>query len=257
MLLAIDIGNSSINIGFFDQTDLLRTLKIPTHPKRPGAVYKNKIHDFLFKNYGETALKGAIISSVVPDLTEKLCNTVRGLGAGHPIVVSASLHTGLTFGVEKPEEIGSDRIANMVAASELFGSPVLVVDFGTATTISALKDREFLGGAILPGIKIMSNSLKKGTAKLPQVDLVSGDGQVPLHAMGKNTTMCILSGIIYGTAGAVERLIYEMELGESCRFKVVITGGNSIIMRGFLSREFSLDPDLTLKGLRFIHERNI
>jgi type III pantothenate kinase len=257
MLLAIDIGNSSINIGFFDEADLIGKLKIPAHPKRQDHAYKNKIHDFLSKNHKGTGLGGAIISSVVPDLTEKLCKAVMGMGAKHPIVVSAALDTGLTYGVEKPEEIGSDRIANMVAADELFGSPVLVVDFGTATTITALRDRKFLGGAILPGIELMSASLKKGTAKLPRVDLISGDGQVPLHAMGKNTTMCILSGIIYGTAGAVERLIYEMELGESCRFKVVITGGNSVLMRGVLSREFSLDPDLTLKGLRCIHERNI
>jgi type III pantothenate kinase len=257
MLLAIDIGNSSINIGFFDKGDLVGTLKIPSHPQKKDVIYKDKIHDFLSKNHREIALGGAIISSVVPALTEKIYNAVRDLGARDPSVVSASLHTGLTFGVEKPEEIGSDRIANAVAASELFGSPVVVVDFGTATTISAVKDREFLGGAILPGIELMSSSLKKGTAKLPQVDMASEDGKISLYAMGKSTTMCILSGIIYGTAGAVERLIYEMEMGESCRFKVVITGGNSFIMQGFLSREFSLDPDLTLKGLRFIHERNI
>jgi len=257
MLLAIDIGNSSINIGFFKGADLLTTLKIPSHPKRKDMVYKDRIHDLLSKGRREIALKGAIISSVVPSLTERVYNAVSDLGARDPIVVNASLHTGLTFGVENPEEIGSDRIANMVAASELFSSPVLVVDFGTATTISALKEREFLGGAILPGIKLMSSSLKKGTGKLPQVDMVSGDREIPLHAMGKNTIMCILSGIIYGTAGAVERLIHEMEQGESCRFKVVITGGNSFIMRSFLSRKFSLDPDLALKGLRLIYERNV
>jgi type III pantothenate kinase len=166
------------------------------------------------------------------------------------------LHTGLTFGVEKPEEIGSDRVASMVAANELFGSTVIVVDFGTATTISALKNREFLGGAILPGIGLMSRSLKKGTAKLPLVDTFSKDPEIPLPVMGKNTTMNILSGIIYGTAGAVERLIREMEREESCRFKVVVTGGNSFIIQRLLSGEFFLDTDLTLKGLRFIYERN-
>lgn len=256
MLLAIDIGNSSINIGFFDDAGLSGTLKIPTHPKRQDQLYKNKIRDFLSRNHTEMALRGAIISSVVPDLTEKVCSAVRDLGAGHPIVVSALLDTGLTYGVEKPEEIGSDRIANMVAAGEIFGSPVIVVDFGTATTISALKDREFLGGAILPGITLMSSSLRKGTAKLPLVNTFSENPGIPLRAMGKNTTMNILSGIIYGTAGAVERLIGEMEQAESCRFKVVITGGNSFIMRSFLSREISVDPDLTLKGLLFIFERN-
>jgi len=256
MLLATDIGNSSINIGFFEGAGLLETLRIPTHPKRTDDVYKNKILDFLSKNHMEIAPRGAIISSVVPDLTEKVYNAVRDLGPRHPIVVSASLPTGLSFGVEKPEEIGSDRIANMVAASEIFGSPVIVVDFGTATTISALKDRKFLGGAILPGITLMSSSLRKGTAKLPLVSTFSENPDIPLRAMGKNTIMNILSGIIYGTAGAVERLIWEMEQGESCRFKVVITGGNSFIMRSFLSREISVDPDLTLKGLRFIFERN-
>jgi len=256
MLLAIDIGNSSINVGFFE-AGLLRKLKIPTHPMRPDNVYMNKIHDFLLKNHREIALRGAIISSVVPDLTEKVYNAVRDLGAEHPVIVSTSLPTGLTFGVERPEEIGSDRIANMVAASEMFGSPVIVVDFGTATTISAVKEREFIGGAILPGIKLMSSSLRKGTAKLPLVNTFSENPEIPLRAMGKNTIMNILSGIIYGTAGAVERLVREMEQGESCRFKVVITGGNSLIMRSFLSREIFVDPDLTLKGLRFIFERNI
>jgi len=257
MLLAIDIGNSSINIGFFEGADLLKTLKIPAHPKRHDDVCKDKILNFLSKSHMEIALGGAIISSVVPDLTEKVYDAVRNLGAGRAIVVSTLLNTGLAYNVEKPEEIGSDRIANMVAAGEIFGSPVIVVDFGTATTISALKYMEFLGGAILPGIALMTSSLKKGTAKLPLVNTFSKNPEISLCAMGKNTTMNILSGIIYGTAGAVERLIWEMEQGESCRFKVVITGGNSLIMRSFLSRKISVDPDLTLKGLRFIYERNV
>jgi len=257
MLLAIDIGNSSINIGFFESAALLKTLKIPTHPTRPDSVYKDKILDFLTKNRMEVAFGGAIISSVVPSLTKNVRNAAKGLGVRNPLVVGPSLHTGLNFHVEKPEEIGSDRIANMVAASELFGPSVIVVDFGTATTISALKKRIFLGGAILPGIGLMSSSLKKGTAKLPRVDAASGYGPMPFQSMGKNTTMCILSGIIYGTAGAVEKLICQMEEEEACKFKVVITGGNSLMMRSFLAGDFSLDPDLTLKGLRFIYTRNI
>ena len=257
MLLAIDIGNSSINIGFFEGAEFVRTLKIPTRPKRQDHVYKSKIRDFLSKNHMEMPMKDAVISSVVPDLTGKVCNAVKDFGARNPMVVSALSNTGLTYGVENPEEIGSDRIANVVAAREIFGPPVVVADFGTATTISALKNKEFLGGAILPGIALMTSSLKKGTAKLPLVNTFSKNPEISLCAMGKNTTMNILSGIIYGTAGAVERLIWEMEQGESCRFKVVITGGNSLIMRSFLSRKISVDPDLTLKGLRFIYERNV
>ena len=159
--------------------------------------------------------------------------------------------------MDNPEEIGSDRIANVVAAREIFGPPVVVADFGTATTISALKNKEFLGGAILPGMRLMSSSLRKGTAKLPFVNRFSKSQEVPHRAMGKSTTACILSGIIYGTAGAVEVLVREMEKEESCRFKLVITGGNSFMMEHILSRKFSLDTDLTLKGLRFIFERNV
>lgn len=257
MLLAIDIGNSSISIGIFVAADLLRKLKMPTHPKKTADVYKNKIKDFLSKNSIEIPLRGVIISSVVPELTEVFHTAVKGLSTKKPMTLTISLNTGLNFGVERPEDIGSDRIANVVAAREIFGSPVLVVDFGTATTISACKNGTFLGGAILPGLKLMSGALHRGTSKLPLVDVVSETGEFHIPAVGKNTTMNIISGIIYGTVGAVERLIYEMEGEEDCRFKIVITGGYSDRVARFLRREFTMAPELTLQGLRLIYKRNI
>ncbi len=255
MLLALDIGNSSINSGIFVKKELVSKLKMPSNPKKESDYYRNKIRVFLSKNNIEIPLTGVIISSVVPGLTAVLNESVKGLSRGLPIVVSASLKTGLRFDVESPGELGSDRISNAVAARELFGSPVIVVDFGTATTISVVKGRRFVGGAILPGLRLMSDALGRGTARLPSIDM-AGIAGTPIPALGKNTAMCIMSGILYGMAGAAERIIDEIEKAENCRFRTVITGGYCDTMTRFVRRKHYSDPDLTLKGLRLIYERN-
>lgn len=256
MLLAIDIGNSSINIGILLKTEIMGKLKLPSHPIKASNYYINKIKTFLSKNSVEIPLRGVIISSVVPELTGVLSTSAKGLSEGRPMVLDASLKTGLKLDVRSPDEIGTDRISNAVAAREIFGSPVLVADFGTATTISAVKGRRFVGGAILPGLRLMGDALGRGTARLPYVDMKSGIARPRVPAVGKNTTMCIMSGILYGVAGAAERLIEEMEKEEKCRFTVVITGGHCGVMTHFLRREHYSDPDLTIKGLNLIYERN-
>lgn len=257
MLLAIDIGNSSINMGIFSGVVLLGKLRIPTHPALTIDIYRNKISDFLLKNGAGLPLRGVILSSVVPGIIEVLSAAVEGLSAKEPMILTTSLKTGQDFVVERPEEVGSDRIANVVAAGETFGPTVLVVDFGTATTISAVKDGKYVGGAILPGLRSMSDALHRDTSRLPLVDISSKTVESRIPVVGKNTTMCIISGIICGTAGAVERLIHEMEIEEACRFNVVITGGYSDMVARFLKKEYFRDTDLTLKGLRLIYERNI
>lgn len=255
MLLAIDIGNSSINAGIFSGNKLINKLKIPSYPVNAPDFYMTEIRAFLSKNDVEKPMDGVIISSVVPELTEILHNSAKGLSLREPMILNASLKTGITFDVENPDEIGSDRIANIVAAKEKHGMPALVIDFGTATTISAVRDAKYIGGAILPGIRMMGNVLHKGTSKLPEVDISSLLHQEPHPpAVGKNTKMNMISGIIYGTAGAVERLIREMEKEEGEKFKVIITGGHSDLMALFLKADYRIDPDLTLEGLRIIYE---
>ncbi len=256
--MAIDIGNSSISTGIFSEDRLLRRLEIPTHPARDIGYYRSEIEKALPRKKGRTSPIGVVLSSVVPALTSILARSAKEISSCNPLIVNNSLNTGLIYDVEHPEQIGADRIADAVAAREVFGSPVAVVDFGTATCISVVKGRRFLGGSILPGLRLMGEALHRGTAKLPSVDvdLVMKAPESYQKALGKNTIASMISGMIYGTAGAVERILRNIEAEEGCRFKVVLTGGHSEMMAGFVERKCFLDPDLTLTGLRLIYERN-
>lgn len=258
MLLAVDVGNSSIHIGIFTDSDLIASFRIPTWPDKPVFEYREEILNHLKGHRIEPKFQGVIISSVVGEVTETLCKGLTGFSLGGPILVGAGLDTGLEFSVDRPEELGSDRIVNAVAACELFKGPSLVVDFGTATTITACNKRKLIGGAILPGLGLMAKALHQGTSKLPLVEIGNGSSSIrgPLRAAGRNTIECISSGIIYGTVGAVERLVQEMETEEACRFKIVMTGGYARYITPLFRRECVLDTDLTLKGLRLLFERN-
>jgi type III pantothenate kinase len=258
MLVAIDIGNSSISTGIFSGDRLLGRLEIPTHPKGDTGHYSGEIGKLLSGKKGEKSLEGVIISSVVPGLTEILACSAKEISGREPLIVTNSMQTGLTFDVERPDEIGSDRIADAVAAMEALGSTVAVVDFGTATTITAVKERRFIGGAILAGLRLMGEALHRGTAKLPSVDIaLSAEApEQPVKVLGKSTKASMISGMIYGTAGAVERILRDIESEEDCRFRVALTGGHSGMMARFIEGECYLEPNLTLRGLRLIYERN-
>lgn len=255
MLLAIDIGNSSINVGFFSGTVLIGNFKIPTDPVKNCSFLRDKIKDFLADNCPEMQPTGLIISSVVSAMTEVVMEAVTGISCREAIILTPFMNTGLAFDVTSPSAIGTDRIAGVVAAKDIYGQPAVVVDFGTATTLSVVWDDTFKGGAILPGLTLMGEALHRGTSKLPYADIASLPEGSPV-ALGKDTMPCIVSGIIYGSAGAVERLIAEMEREAGIVFNVVLTGGNAGIMSRFLKKDFYLDPELTLKGLRIIYERN-
>lgn len=255
MLLVIDIGNSSIKMGIFEEDLLLERLRIPTFFTNDAAYYGGEIENLLSGKKDGKPIQGAIISSVVPGLTDILTRSVKEFCVADPLIVTNTLNTGLTYDVENPGEIGSDRIVGAVAALKVLGSPAAVVDFGTATTISVLKDRIFIGGALLPGLRLMGDALHRGTAKLPPVESVL-NATKQVEALGKNTIASMISGMIYGTAGAVERILRDIEKEEDCRFRVVLTGGYSGTMARFVERESFLDPDLALTGLRLLYERN-
>src|SRR3989337_2151232 len=251
MLIALDIGNSFINIGFFTENGLF-VRKIETYPIKPYERYTSLLRNFLAEISIEKNTHEVIISSVVTGHTEVLAEACRGLMPEDLLIVGPEVKTGLVFDISKPEELGSDRIANSVASYELYKETVAAVDFGTATTISVIgKDAHFIGGAILPGVGLMNESLAKGTSKLSEVVL-----RPPRSALGTDTYGCIQSGLFYGTAGAVERLLEEIEKEVGFGLKVVVTGGFSCIISKFLKRGHDLRPNLTLEGLQIIYMRN-
>ena len=252
-ILALDLGNSSVSIGLFDGYEIVAKERLKTLLSGTVREYRDKLEDL--KIFGIKGLEGVIVSSVVPELTETLSTALSVVTGLKPLVLGQDIDSSLSFGVLKPEEVGTDRIANVVGASRLYGEPVIVIDFGTATTISILKDNAFVGGTIMPGLEMMARALNNYTSRLPLVNLNSIDLDKGIEAIGKDTEKNIISGILYGTAGAVERILDEIEFEEACRFRIVLTGGFSVIMARFIKRDFCLDTDLTLKGLRFIYER--
>ena len=251
MFIAIDIGNSSINIGFFTKSDLF-VQRIDTKPPMSPAEYSEILDRSLGEKNIDKSTSGSIISSVVPSYTSIWRETLKGFTSVDPLVVSYKMKTGLTFIIPNPEQLGSDRIANAVAAHELYKCPVASVDFGTATTISITgKGGTYIGGAIMPGIQLMNDSLAQETATLPDVSLIP-----PASALGVDTTRCIQSGLFYGTAGAVEKILTETEKAVGLKLKVVVTGGYGEIVHKFLKRRHSLRPHLTLEGLKILYVRN-
>jgi len=251
MFIAIDIGNSSINIGFFIEGHLF-VQSITTHPLLSPSDYLDRINGFIKEKNIDKTPEGIIISSVVPGHTIVLKESVRGFPSKEPLIVDYRMKTGLKFDIPRPEELGADRIADSVAAYDLYKSAVAVADFGTATTISVVgKNAAFAGGTIMPGLGLMNKALAKGTAQLPDIPVTA-----PGSALGIDTDGNIRSGIVYGTAGAVERLLDEIEKEIGCGLKVAVTGGYGSLISRFLKREHLLRPHLTLEGLRILYMEN-
>jgi type III pantothenate kinase len=254
VIIAVDIGNSSINIGYFTDEGLL-VQKNETHPPKSPGEYRRIVSNFLLRNHIEKKRFGVIISSVVSGFSAVFEETFRHLAPKEEVKIITANHkmeSGLILNVNNPEALGTDRIANAVAAFSCYGGPVAVVDFGTATTITVV-DRQacLMGGAIMPGIGLMNEELEKGTSKLAKVDL-----EPPVSALGKDTSLSILAGLFYGTAGAVEKILSEVEREEGMQFSVVVTGGYGQMMAKFMGRRHEMNPSLTLEGLKILYEKN-
>ena len=251
MLIALDIGNSSIKLGFFIKKALFMRA-FATHPLLSLSRYSALIQHFLREKNIDKTPEGIIISSVVPGHTEALRKTLKRLFSVEPLIVDHTTKTGIRLDIPKPEELGPDRIANAVAAEELYKCPVAVIDCGTATAISAIgQDANYIGGAILPGICLMNESLAKGTARLSEIQIGPS-----CAALGVDTSACIRSGLLYGTAGAVERILSEIERETGLRLKIAMTGGHSGRISQCMTRKHKVIPHLTLEGLRIIYTRN-
>ncbi len=253
MLIAADIGNTSITIGYFRDSGLT-VQRIPTHPLRDANYYRQMLLTYMEEKTMAKSAHGGIISSVVPGHTGVLREVLAALSGKDraDIMVVSSAMASIGFRIPEPELLGPDRIANAEAASALINRPVAVIDFGSATTITVV-DRQgfYIGGSIMPGVGLMNEALQTKTAKLGKVELAR-----PGSALGRDTTGCILAGLLIGTAGAVERIIEQMEAETGLIFSRLLTGGYCSLIEPFIRRPHIVRPDLTLEGLKILYEKN-
>ncbi|BEP30170.1 type III pantothenate kinase [Helicovermis profundi] len=254
MLLAFDVGNTNIVLGVYKEGKLLKDWRMSTDKKK-SADEIGILVDQLFK-YEGICLKDVsdvIISSVVPTIMYSLQHMAYKYCDCEAIVVGPGIKTGMNIKYYDPKQVGADRIVNAVSAFKKYGGPLIVVDFGTATTFCAITGKfEYLGGAILPGIKISSDALFQNAAKLTRVELIK-----PENVICKNTTKSIQSGIIYGYVGSVEYIVKRMkkEINED-NVKVVATGGLSNLIASEAELIDVVDKYLTLDGLYYIYSMN-
>ena len=253
MLLAFDIGNTTIAIGLFDAKTLVRSWKIKTDREETSDEYGTVLLN-LFQMAGlrPDRVEAAIISSVVPPLTPVIQDVCRDLVRVEALVVGPGLKTGMPILYENPLEVGADRITASVAAFAKYGGPCVVVDFGTATTFDAVSAKgEYLGGAIGPGIQISAEALYLKTARLPRIEI-----RKPRKAIGRTTVASMQSGLYFGYVGLVTNTIAEIKAELGGESKVVATGGFGGQIVSEVAAIAAYEPDLVLQGLRIIYERN-
>ncbi len=253
MLLAIDIGNTSIVIGLFKGENLSFSWRLSSRPERTFDEYGALILGLLAVNGLKSEdIDGVIFSSVVPPLTPVFEEMAKRYFNRRPIVVSSELDTGIKILYKKPEEVGADRIVNAAAAYHIYGGPVIIVDFGTATTFCYVTSKgEYFGGVISPGLEISADALFERAAKLPRVSLSR-----PSKIIGDDTVTAMQAGLVIGHAGLVDRIVEEIKRDIGEELYVIATGG----LAGLIAPESraikEVRPSLTLEGLRIIYSRN-
>ncbi len=252
MLLALDIGNTNTTIGVFRDAELIMDFRLTTNINQTMDEYGILVRNLLsLQGIDYKEVKNIIVSCVVPPLDSIIYFMSLNYFKIKPLFVKPGIKTGLALNVESPSEVGADRIVDCVAAINKFKPPLIVVDFGTATTFDAINERnEFLGGAIAPGLKISAFSLFEKAAKLPEVEI-----RKPKAAIGRNTVTNIQSGLFFGYVGLVSEILKRM-LDELPDAKVVATGGLAKVIAKECKFIDKIDEKLTLEGLRILFEKN-
>ena len=253
MLLAVDIGNTSITLGVFDGDKLRATWNMATGVHRMSDEYAALLLNLLRQQGLETTdIKAVALCSVVPPLISTFEEMFKRYFKLAPLVVGAGVKTGVSIHMDNPREVGADRIADAAAAHHLYGGPVIIIDLGTATTFGIIsKEGDYIGGIIATGIATAAEALFTRTAQLPRVELAH-----PKHVIGTNTVAAIQSGVIYGYASLVEGMLARIQKELGVKAKVVATGGYAELIAKETKVIDVVNPDLTLIGLRLIYEMN-
>ena len=242
MLLAIDIGNTSIHNGIFKGRILKKTFRIPAYSKNLSMEYTRNLKRYL------KGIDFVIITSVVPQALKKVENAIKGITGKKSAVVGRDLDSGVKNLYNNPRQVGTDRLVNARAAHELYGGECIIVDFGTAITIDIVNQRrQYIGGIIAPGPGISLWALSEKTALLPVIAI-----KKPKGILGKETKESMLAGIIYGFSSLCDGIVCKLKKRYCRNAKVIVTGGFSKLIGPYCETADKIDPDLTLKGLRLI-----
>lgn len=254
MIFVLDAGNTDIVLGVYRGKELVDFWRISTDKNKTSDEYKILIYQFFqYNNLNIEDIKDVVIASVVPNIMYSLEGAIKKLFNITPLIVGPGIKTGVNIKYDDPTEVGADRIVNAIAAYEKYGGPLIIVDFGTATTFCVISEKgEYLGGAIAPGIQISSDVLFEKAAKLPKIELIK-----PKKIIGKNTVNSMQAGIIYGYAGLVEYIVKKMkEEIKDKSTKVIATGGFVTFVVSEATCIDIVDRFLSLEGLNIIYERN-
>ena len=254
MILAVDIGNTNIVIGCIEEEKVYFVERVSTDISKTELEYVVQFKTLLeLYRIKMEEITGCIIASVVPPLNNIVKNAMEKLLRITPMIVGPGLKTGLNILMDNPAQVGADLIVNAVAGLKYYGAPIIIIDMGTATTISVVdKNKNYVGGMILPGVKVSLESLVNRTSQLPRISL-----EAPKKMIGKNTVDCMQGGIIMGQAASMDGLIERIceELGYPAQ--VVATGGLAGCIIPYCKKEIICDNELTLKGLGIIYNKNI
>ncbi len=254
MILVIDVGNTNITFGVYRGQELVTTFRLTARQQRTSDEYGMSIMELLRINgIQPEQLEGTIVASVVPKVMHSLNGAVTRYLKTPPLIVGPGIKTGIRITAENPREIGADRIVDAVAAYTLYGGPVLVLDFGTATTYDLIEENGDFGvGIIAPGVQISARALWEGTAKLPEIEI-----RKPKSILAKETITSMQAGLVYGQIGQTEYIIRQIkkEIGRE-DVKVVATGGLGRIISDATDSIDVYNSSLTLEGLRILYEKN-
>lgn len=259
MLLAFDVGNTNIVLGAFRERKLIRSWRLETDNNKSADEYGMMIHQlFSYEGLRLSDVEDVIVSTVVPSVLFTIQHLSQKYLHRRAIVIEPGVKTGLLIKYDNPKQVGADRIVNAVAAYNKYGGPLIIIDFGTATTFCAVTEKqEYLGGTIAPGLKISSDALFEKTSKLPKVEL-----EPPGHVVCRNTIQSMQSGLVYGHMGMVEFIVAHMKeelavASESTEpIRVVATGGLATLIDSGTTCIDYVDKMLTLEGLELIYEKN-